>query len=381
MIGIFVGIAAVVALISLSQGMQTAISEQFLGLGTDKIIVQAEGGGFGPPGTGVPVYLTEDDKNHISKVKGIDLAVGRLIRIVQIEFKNQINYHYAVTLPDDTQERDLVIEANDYQLAEGRFPDKGDSSEILIGGNIAESLFDKPLELRNQLIVQGRDFKIVGILKKSGNPQKDDSIVLPEKALRNILDLQDEYDIIPARIASGEDLNLVTANVAKELRKFRDVEEGKEDFVIQTPQQLLGILQNILAIIQGVLISIAAISLVVGGVGIMNTMYTAVVERTREIGILKAVGATPKKIQYLFLIESGFLGLIGGTIGVILGYTISKSIELIAGSVYETLLIKADFSLFLMIGALLFSFTIGALSGALPARQAAKLHPVEALRK
>ena len=134
-------------------------------------------------------------------------------------------------------------------------------------------------------------------------------------------------------------------------------------------------------IVQGVLVGIAAISLVVGGIGIMNTMYTAVTERTKEIGIMKATGAKNSQILLLFLFESGMLGLFGGAIGVALGFSISKSIELIAFQIFESFLIKASFSPLLLIGSLLFAFIVGAASGVFPALQAAKLKPVDALRK
>ena len=134
-------------------------------------------------------------------------------------------------------------------------------------------------------------------------------------------------------------------------------------------------------VIQGVLVGIASIALIVGGIGIMNTMYTSVLERTKEIGVMKAVGATNKRILTLFLIESGFLGFFGGVIGVTLGLGISKLVEAIAFAQFGESLIKADVSLTLLLGALFFSFAVGAMSGVLPARQASKLKPVEALRK
>ncbi len=380
MIGIFIGIAAVVSLISLSQGMQVAIEKQFASLGTDKLIVQAAGGGFGPPGAGVSVHLTSKDKKVIQGVKGVDLVVSRLIRVVKFEFKDEVRYSYAVTIPDDPDEFSLVVEANDYQIDQGRFPNKN-SFEALVGANAAQTFFDKELELRNKVKIQGEEFKIVGILKKSGNPQQDSTFVLPEKKLLTILGINDEIDILPLRIESGEDPNIVASSIKKELRKFRNVEEGKEDFVVQSPQQIIATLNNILLIIQGVLVGLAAISLIVGGIGIMNTMYTAVLERTKEIGVLKAIGAKRSKILAIFLIESGFLGTVGGIIGITFGFIVSKLVEYAAFQVYGSNLISAHVSIYLILGTLAFSFGIGTLSGFFPALQAAKLHPVEALRK
>ena len=221
----------------------------------------------------------------------------------------------------------------------------------------------------------------MGILKKSGNPQQDQALVIPEASFREVADIPTAFDMIPVKISSGEDLNIVTEKIKKDLRKSRDVEEGKEDFTVETPGDILATLTTILMIVQGVLIGIAAISLLVGGIGIMNTMYTAVLERTREIGIMKATGARREQIMLLFLVESGFLGIFGGIIGVLLGLGISKLVETIAFQVYGSYLIQASFDQLVIIGALLFAFFVGAFSGLFPARQAAKLKPVDALRR
>lgn len=383
MVGIFIGIAAVVALISLSQGLQNAIALQFVKLGSDKLIVQAAGFGYGPPGTSVSNPLTIDDKKAVEKVKGVDTAVGRLVKNTKIEFKKEIKYGYAASVPDgnNNEELDLVIEANDYEIEEGRLLKKGDKYNVMVGSSFTEDYFDHPIELRSKLKISGHDFDVAGILKKSGNPQQDLSIVVPESMLRGVLDLEDEYDVIVLKIEAGEDIAAVEQRVKKELRMSRNVEEGKEDFTVESPGSILQALNTILAVVQGVLVGIASISLIVGGIGIMNTMYTAVLERTREIGIMKALGARRRSILFLFLIESGFLGLVGGVIGVGLGMAVSKLVEIIAFSIYGTYLIQASFNLWIILGALLFAFSLGAASGVFPAKQAAELPPVEALRQ
>ncbi len=381
MIGIFIGIAAVVALISLSQGLQNAILEQFTKLGSDKLLVQAAGSGFGPPGTAVAVPLTNKDKNIIDKVKGVDLSVGRLIRTAKLEHNDEIKYTYLISMPQNTAEQELVIDTNSYKIEHGRLLDNSDKYKILLGHDFSVDFFDKPLELRDKIKIQNQEFSIVGILKKSGNPQQDSTIIVPESTLREVLQIENDYDVLAIKVESGENIFSVAEQIKKELRSFRNVEEGKEDFSVQTPENVLATLNQILLIVQAVLIGIAAISLVVGGIGIMNTMYTAVLERTKEIGIMKATGARNSQISYLFIIESGMLGLFGGIIGVSLGMGISKLIELIAFQIYESYLIRADFNLFLILGSLTFAFLIGAFSGAFPAMQAANLKPVEALRK
>ncbi|MBI2665468.1 ABC transporter permease, partial [Candidatus Woesearchaeota archaeon] len=348
---------------------------------TDKIIIQAAGSGFGPPGTAVSVPLTTAEHDAVEKVDGVKMAVGRLIRIAKLEFKEEVKYSYMASIPDDNTERNLVEEANNYQIGTGRLLQTGDKFKVMLGGDFADDFFAVPLKLRDKIKIQDQSFSVVGILKKSGNPQQDSALVVPEAALREVLGITDDYDIIVVQTTLAESVPLVVEYIAKELRKVRDVDEGKENFTIQTPENLLATLSTILSIIQGVLVGIAAISLVVGGIGIMNTMYTAVLERTKEIGIMKATGARNSQMMWLFLVESGFLGLFGGIIGVILGYGISKLVEIIAYQIYGSFLIKTNFNIWLVLGMLAFAFLLGAASGVFPARQAAKLKPVEAFRK
>jgi len=164
------------------------------------------------------------------------------------------------------------------------------------------------------------------------------------------------------------------------LRRSRGLKEGNEDFEVSTTEELMKAFNTLLNIVQGVLVGIALISLVVGGIGIMNTMYTAVLERTKEIGILKAVGAQNRDILSLFLVESGILGLAGGAIGVLLGMGFSKLVELVATMALQTKLLQAYFPWYLTLGSLAFSFLVGTVSGILPAYQASRQKPVDALR-
>ena len=380
LLGIFIGIAAVVALISLSQGLESAIKEQFVKLGSDKVIVQAIGSGYGPPGSGAVAPLTKSDLDEIKKVKGVDQAFGRLIRSVKVQFDKEIEYTYAVSVPDDNEDLQLVIEVNNYELEQGRMLKKEDKYKAVLGKDLATDLFGKEVQLQDTLEIEGKEFKVVGLLKKSGNPQQDVALVVPEAALEEILGIEGSKDMIAVKGNPGEELSTVSERLKKELRNHRKVKEGKEDFSVETPENILATLTTILAIVQGILVGIAAISLLVGGIGIMNTMYTAVLERTKEIGIMKATGARNSQIWFLFLTESGLLGLLGGIIGVSLGLGISKTVEYVAYQIYEAYLIRADISWILILSMLLFAFAIGAISGALPARQAAKLKPVDALR-
>jgi len=172
----------------------------------------------------------------------------------------------------------------------------------------------------------------------------------------------------------------VAETIERKLRRSRGEKEDQETFTVQTSEQLAQTFQSIFAVIQAVFVGIAAISLVVGGIGFMNTMYTAVLERTKESVTMKAVGAKNSDILYIFLFESGLLGLVGGSIGILLGVGIAKAVEYIATVQLGTVFLQAAFGYELILGALLFSFVVGSASGVLPAIQAAKLKPADALR-
>jgi putative ABC transport system permease protein len=171
----------------------------------------------------------------------------------------------------------------------------------------------------------------------------------------------------------------VAEDVEKNLRRERDEEIGEETFSVETPEQLLESFASVLSIVQAILVGIAAISLIVGAVGIMNTMYTAVLERTKEIGIMKSIGAKNSAIQAIFLIESGLLGLVGGIIGIIIGLGLSKLVEVIANQAWGAAITVA-MPAWLILGALAFAFLLGMGSGFFPARHASLQNPVDSLQ-
>ena len=173
---------------------------------------------------------------------------------------------------------------------------------------------------------------------------------------------------------------IVAADIMKTLRREKGVREGDENFNVQTSAQLIESFNTVLNIVTVALIGIAAISIVVGAVGITNTMYTAVLERTGEIGIMKAIGAKNSDILTIFLIESGILGMMGGLIGVLIGVGIGKLVEVIVKTALLIDYITPEITVGLILGSLAFAFVIGAVSGTMPARQASKMHPVNALR-
>jgi putative ABC transport system permease protein len=259
---------------------------------------------------------------------------------------------------------------------------KNDRYKIVVGSDYLEKkLYTRHLKLGDDLRIEGQDFEIVGILKRSASVFGNEFIIMNDEPMREVLDIGDEVDLIAVKVQDADMVPLIAERIEKEMRKSRDVEEGKEDFSVETPEQVIETMGKILDYVTWFLVFIAMISLVVGGIGIMNTMFTSVLERRKEIGIMKSIGARNRNVLTLFLIESGVLGLAGGTIGILLGMGLSKSVEVIATLALGTQLIQAHYTLTWILIPLIFSFVIGTISGVMPAMQAANLKPVDALRQ
>ncbi len=169
-------------------------------------------------------------------------------------------------------------------------------------------------------------------------------------------------------------------NIEKLMRKERDVDKGEEDFTVQTPQAVLAQVNSTLFAVQLFVYVIAAISILVGGIGIMNTMFTSVLERTKEIGIMKSIGARNSTIFSLFFIESGLIGSIGGILGAIIGISTAMGLAFVGRLALGSELIRADISIWLIVGSIFGAFLLGSIFGVIPAINASKLHPVDALR-
>jgi len=359
MMGIFIGIAAVVALISLGQGLQNTIEEQFEQLGSDKIIIMPKG--MGPPGSaGGSLTLTSKDIKVIENVRGVEYVSGYLIKQGQATYKGESGIGFATGLTEEDFER--MLEMGGLEVLDGRGLKDDDKFKVVVGYNhIYKDIWDKPIQIGSTIEIEGYGFKVIGVMDKIGNPMDDTLLYVQKDVLKEILNVEDEESQILVKTATGFDPVDVAETIERKLRQFRGEKEGQETFSVQTSEQLLESFSNIFAVVQAVLVGIAAISLLVGGIGIMNTMYTSVLERTKEIGIMKAIGAKNSDILLIFLFESGLLGLIGGTIGVGIGVGLGKGAEYLASSALGTDLLQAAFPGYLIIGALSFSFLIGTL--------------------
>ncbi len=380
MIGIFIGIAAVVSLLSLGQGLQEYITEEFIEvLGVDKVIIESSN--LGPPGSASSksLILTSKDLEVVKNIRGVEAVGGVLIKSGVVKFKDKIKIVF--TFGMDEGYISIFNDFGSFGVIEGRELTDKDKFKVVVGNNHAfGDIWDRPVKLRDTIEIEGVKFKVVGIRGKVGNPLDDNSISIPKNTLAEILDINDEESQIIAKISEGLDPKDIAKDIKEKLRKSRNEKKGQETLRVHTSEQLLNSFNNIFAVVQGVLVGIAGISLLVGGVGIMNTMYTSVLERTKEIGTMKAIGAKNSHILFLFLVESGLLGLVGGLIGVIIGLGMAKGTEYAATVYMGSPLLQASMDPLIIFGALSFSFIVGTLSGVLPALQASKLKPVDALR-
>ncbi len=381
MIGIFIGIAAVVSLISLGNGLQTAITGQFSSLSADTLVVQSAETGFGPPGSTAVTKLSDHDLNLIKSVSGVDFVIPRLIRSIRVDYNKVIGFKYAASMPKTQNGLDYIYQNLNARVSSGRLLKTGDKGVVVIGADfMKKDDFGKEVDVGSSITIQGRNFKVAGILEKAGSFQLNIVALMPEDDMKDLLNITDEWDIFAVKVVSKDKVEEVANLITTKMRRDRNEKEGEEDFSVQTPIQSLQSVNTILNILNIIVAGIAAISLVIGGIGIANTMYTSVLERMKEIGIMKAVGGENSDILKVFLIESGLLGLVGGIVGAILGLGFAFAVSSIANSVLGQNLLDVTISyplLFLSIG---FAFIMGLVSGILPALQASRLKPVAALR-
>lgn len=375
-LAIVIGITAVVALMSIGYGLQVTINEQFELMGVDKLMIMPGGAFFGFAGGGAS-ELTEHDMDTVQDVDGIKVAGAMIYKVARVEYKGETKYTYVSGIPTD-ETREIIDSMQSFSVIEGRDLKDGDGNTAIAGYLITnDGFFEKTPSVGDSITIEDTKFKIVGSINRIGTYQDDTQFLIPLDAAKDLYNEYEKIDIIIAQTREGFDPGDVAEDVKEALRKDRELEKGEEDFTVQTSEQLMDTFAMIFDLVILVVIGIAGISLLVGGVGIMNTMYMSILERTREIGIMKSIGATSHNVLIIFLVESGILGLVGGAIGCGLGMLIAKGLEVVLEGFFT---VKAYMGLELVAGAMIFSLFIGVIAGLLPARRAARLNPVDALR-
>ena len=379
-LGIIIGVAAVVGLITIGDGLQNALDEQFRELGADKILVSPAGGQFSTADTSNNP-LRQSDIDAIKRASGVLEVGGIPFRSAQMEWgRSDIGFYIVVGVETDSSQR-LIEEVLELDVIEGRSLRQGDRRKAVVGYDYANfEGFNTNIRTGRNILINGERFEVIGINQRLGNEPDDRSVFITKNALEDLFITDGQVNQIVVQVQPGREPSQVVPLVEQELRRHRDVSIGQEDFEVDTFENVINSFLDIFLIVQTVIVGIASISLLVGGIGIMNTMYTSVLERTKEIGTMKAIGAKNSDVLSIFLFESGLLGMVGGIIGILLGLGFAKAVEIAAFQALGTEFIVITYDWLLISGALLFSFLIGLLSGYLPAKRASKMNPVDALR-
>ena len=390
-IGIVIGIASVVAILSMSHGAQQELQSRLSGLGANVLTVSpghsramgfpgAGGGRFSRDNTASSTTdqknLTEKDVLVIKTVPGVTTAMGTISGQADMVY-NAKTASVNIEGVDPQVWKDITTET----LSSGRMLTIGDKNSVVIGESIANDVFSG-IELNRQVTIGGKNFRVVGIISNSR------SIYMPIDQARIALDLvgSDNFDSISVKVDDTTDttaLNNTITTMQSKLMLERGILNTKNiDFSISNPAEIQATMTQTLNSMALFLGAIAAIALLVGGIGIANTMFTSVLEKTHEIGIMKAIGAKNKDILAIFLMNAGMIGLVGGLGGILLGMIGSSFItSMISGGMgISRMFGAASISIGLVVVMFLFSIVIGMIAGVIPAYRASRLKPVDALR-
>jgi len=381
-IGIVIGVAAVISIVSVGRGAQGTITGSIQGIGTN-LLFTFRGGSEDVRN---PKPLTLGDAEAIADPFQAP-SVANVAPMLQGSAKVAIGGESTTTsvvgvTPEYTIVRNVGVTEGEFISPEHML---GKSSVVLLGTDVAEKLFDRTEGLVGETVrIEGQPFRVIGVLEPKGGSSfsnEDDRVLVPLTTAQTRLlrrSSRNNVDLIIAQAVSPEAVPQAAVEIAQILRTRHHNAIGADDFTILSQQDFLDTVKTITNVLTIFLGGIAAISLLVGGIGIMNIMLVSVTERTREIGLRKALGARKSDILMQFLTESALLSLFGGLIGIGLGIAISYGVGAIAASKNTPLSPSIGVDTILM--ATIFSTVVGLFFGLYPANRAANLEPVEALR-
>lgn len=375
-LGIIIAVMLVVIILSLGNGIKQAVSNTLQMFGSDLIVVF--------PGKETNPLMSfaggekfkEKDLMALNSVEGVRFTAPEDFAALNTEFKGEKK---TIMLHATYFKLSKIIseESEGIRIEKGNWPESDEINEIILGSKTACCLFKNKVKIGDEIIVKSKRLKVAGIFAPVGEQMSDNLVFVSLPIFRDLTGIRGYARSANVKVEQGADHNLIARKIKYQLSK----QEVVRDFSVLTPEKSERLIQSVLKVVELVLVAIALISLLVGAVGIMNTMYTSVLERTKEIGIMKAVGATNDAILSLFLIESGIIGLIGGMFGIIIGISMAYFMGLAAGNFGLRGLFSfaaLDFFGFLVI--LIITFITGIVAGVFPARNASKMEPAEALR-
>lgn len=375
-LSVIIGIASVVALVILSEGLISAVTDQFDKMGANSIMILPTNFGGNPHTAGrvsEETMLNMKDADNLSKLAEIEDTFPLMLFTAKGEYKNEEQFVYVSTIPSDRL--DSFIDYVGVEIKEGKSFDGKDGHFAVVGPNFTKT-YKREIKVGDTIKLNGVNFKICGILSAIGMEEYDATVYIGRKAGLEINDYGETVNYIILKSKKDADAKIVVKKAEKVLGKTR-----KEDtFLVISAESFLALIKIVLNIMRSILIAIAGISLIVASLGIANSIFTSVLERTKEIGILKSIGARINDIVFIFVLESVLLTVIGGIIGFFVGIGIAKLIIIYAATKDFTML-AINITPWLVISTLLLSLIVGIISGLFPARAAAKMNVVDALRK
>ncbi len=376
-LGIIIGTMLVVAIMSMSSGIQNIIMSKLQMMGSQMIVV-FPGDESNPLASMMAMAkFREKDINDLELIPGVQAAVSWDMDSFVTEYKGE--KHTISAGGTNWKRMQYLFQATrGFELRTGAWPTSEDSSEVILGDTVARKMFKRQVYAGDEIIVASKRMRVAGILKYTGNQDDDQRVYLSWLMFHVLSGTKPGAMTAMVIVKQGYDIGLVAQQIKFQLSK----QDVVDKFVVMTPDTIKKLAGDILGIVELALIMIALVSLLVGAVGIMNTMYTSVLERTKQIGIMKAIGASSESILALFLIESGVIGIIGGLLGIAGGIMLA----IIAGVAAKSLggisglfsFASLDYLGFLVV--LVVTLMTGIIAGILPARQAARMEPAEALR-
>ena len=369
--GIIIGIIIIVALLSIGQSMQKSIEIEFESMGMNSLFLEP-GSEENMMTSAVARTIRESDIRLVESIPGVHEVIPFYEASGQLTRGKESTG--VIILGIDPDQIHILERMGYLDVTVGRDVKKGDKYNMVIYEDFALNAFDEELKLREKVEVDEIPMRIIGISKPNSfmGFSFSNMIIITKAAARELFDAEDPVEVM----ITVSDKSRLT-EVKEEIETVLEKAHGEKDFYIMSSEDMLASAGIVLNLVQIVLLGIASISIIVGGVGITNTMLMAVMERTREIGVMKAIGATNKVILSLFLTEAAMIGGVGGIIGIIIGLSLAFVASVLATMSGFAMPFIADPQT--IIGVLLFSIIVGVIAGYVPAKRASDLDPVEAL--
>jgi putative ABC transport system permease protein len=380
MLGVIIGVAAVIAMLAIGNGAEQSIIGEIEGIGTNLLFIRPGGDAR------ITEPLTLEDMEAIGdslQAPSLAAVAASVSGSAEVTFAGESTTTSVVGVtPEYLKVQNLTLSEGE-PITEQHL--NGIASVVILGTDVAEALFDRTESLQEEIVrISGQPFRVIGVLEEQGGSafgSADDQVLLPittsQVRIHSRPD-RDQVDMIYASAVSSDAVSGAAEEISEILRERHRTAVGEEDFTIITQQSFIDTASSITGILTIFLGGVAGISLLVGGIGIMNIMLVSVIERTREIGLRKAMGAKKSTILTQFLMESLLISLIGGVLGILGGWGISSLVGALATSSDIMLNPIMDINSVLM--ATLFSAAVGIFFGLYPANRASSLEPVEALR-